>query len=277
MSLINVGIENSIHINLHYEDLGAGKPVVLIHGWPLSGASWEKQTAALLAAGYRVITYDRRGFGKSTQPSTGYDYDTFASDLNKVLTKLDLHDVTLVGFSMGGGEVARYVGSYGSERISKAVFIGAVTPFLQKADDNPDGLDRSVFEGIQQGLRADRPAFLTGIFENFYNLNQLAGVLISDEVVQDSWNIAVAASAKATVDCVGVWGTDFRQDLARFTIPTLVIHGDKDRMVPFELSGAKTHQAIKDAKLVVIEGAPHGLTWTHADQVNAALLDFLAV
>ncbi|WP_410209558.1 alpha/beta fold hydrolase [Aquirhabdus sp.] len=276
MSLVNVGIENSIHINLHYEDLGSGKPVVLIHGWPLSGASWEKQTAALLAAGYRVITYDRRGFGRSTQPSTGYDYDTFASDLNKVLTKLDLHDVTMVGFSMGGGEVARYVGTYGTERVAKAVFIGAVPPYLQKADDNPEGVDGSVFKDIQQGLRADRPAFLAGFLKDFFNVDVLGGVSISDEVVQYSWNVAVAASPKGTVDCVAAWGTDFRKDLARFTIPTLVIHGDSDRIVPLDISGAKTHKAIKDAKLVVVKDAPHGLIWTHADQVNAALLEFLA-
>ena len=276
MSLVNVGIENSIHINLHYEDLGSGKPVVLIHGWPLSGASWEKQTAALLAAGYRVITYDRRGFGRSTQPSTGYDYDTFASDLNKILTKLDLHDVTLVGFSMGGGEVARYVGTYGSERVSKAVFIGAVPPYLQKADDNPEGVDVSVFQGIQQGLIADRPAFLAGFLKDFFNFDVLGGVSISDQVLQYSWSVAVAASPKGTVDCVAAWGTDFRKDLARFTIPTLVIHGDSDRIVPLGISGAKTQLAIKDAKLVVVKDAPHGLTWTHADQVNAALLEFLA-
>ena len=279
MSLISVGLENSLHINLHYEDLGAGKPVVLIHGWPQSGASWEKQTAALLEAGYRVITYDRRGFGKSTQPSVGYEYDTLAHDLDKVLTKLDLHDVTLVGFSMGGGEVARYLGAYGSERISKAVFIAAIPPYLQKADDNPEGVDGSVFEGIQDALRADRPAFLAGFLQNFYNadlLGENGSKKISDEVVQANWNVAVNASAKGTIDCVTAWGTDFRQDVAKITIPTLIIHGDADRIVPVSATATRMKSAVKGAQLELIKDAPHGLVWTHADEVNKALLKFLA-
>lgn len=275
MSLVNVGIENSIHINLHYEDLGTGKPVILIHGWPLNGASWEKQTAALLEAGYRVIAYDRRGFGQSTKPSTGYDYDTLAQDLDKLLVKLDLQDVTLVGFSMGGGEVARYLGKYGSARISKAVFIGAVPPYLQKADDNPEGVDPSVFTGIKQALHADRPAFLAGFLQNFYNVDVFGGTRISEQVVQANWNTAVTASPKATSDCVTAWGTDFRKDIEKINIPTLIIHGDADRIVPVSASAARMKTAIKNAKLVLVKDAPHGLIWTHADEVNSELLGFL--
>jgi non-heme chloroperoxidase len=279
MSMVTVDVENSLHILLHYEDLGKGKPVVLIHGWPLSSASWEKQTTALLTAGYNVITYDRRGFGKSTQASIGYDYDTMTHDLDKLLTKLDLRDVTLVGFSMGGGEVARYLGKYGSERISKAVFIGAIPPYLQKADDNPEGVDGSVFEGIKEGLREDRPAFLAGFLQNFYNVDVLGdkgSKKISPEAVQANWNVAVSASAKGTIDCVTAWGTDFRSDLAKITIPTLIIHGDADRIVPVVASATRMKSTINDAQLELIKDAPHGLIWTHADEVNELLIKFLA-
>jgi non-heme chloroperoxidase len=274
-SYINVGQENSTAIELYYEDHGSGKPVVLIHGWPLSGASWEKQVAALLAAGHRVITYDRRGFGKSSQPATGYDYDTFAEDLNKVVTALDLHDVALVGFSMGGGEVARYIGRYGTDRVSKAVFMGAVPPFLLKTPDNPNGVDIGVFDGIKKGIAADRPAFLNQFLHNFYNVDVLGGKLISDEVVRLSWNVAVGASPKGTLDSVTAWYTDFRKDLTRVDVPTLVIHGDSDRIVPLEVSGKLTQQAVKNSRLVVLKGGPHGFTWTHADQTNAELVSFL--
>jgi non-heme chloroperoxidase len=274
-SYINVGQENSTPIELYYEDHGSGKPVVLIHGWPLIGASWEKQVAGLLAAGYRVITYDRRGFGKSSQPATGYDYDTFAEDLNKVVSALDLHDFALVGFSMGGGEVARYIGRYGTDRVSKAVFMGGVPPFLLKTPDNPKGVDISVFDGIKKGIAADRPAFLTQFLRNFYNFDVLGGKLISDEVVRLSWNVAVGASPKGTLDCVTTWYTDFRKDLTRVDVPTLVIHGDSDRIVPIEVSGRLTHQAIKNSRLVVIKDGPHGFTWTHADQSNTELVSFL--
>jgi pimeloyl-ACP methyl ester carboxylesterase len=275
MSTINVGQENSTPIDLYYEDHGSGKPIVLIHGWPLSGASWEKQVAVLLAAGHRVITYDRRGFGRSSQPSTGYNYDTFAEDLNKLVTKLDLHDVALVGFSMGGGEVARYLGTYGSKRVSKAVFIASVPPFLLKTADNAEGVDGAVFEGIQKAIAADRPAFLAGFLANFYNVDVLGGKRISDQAVQSSWNVAVGASAKGTLDCVPTWGTDFRKDLSRIDVPTLVIHGDADRIVPIAASGIRTAKAVKGARLLTVEGAPHGLTWTHADKVNPELVNFL--
>jgi pimeloyl-ACP methyl ester carboxylesterase len=275
MPYINVGEENSGSIDLYYEDLGAGKPVVLIHGWPLSGTSWEKQVSALMATGHRVITYDRRGFGQSGKPATGYDYDTFSLDLHKLVTKLDLHQVALVGFSMGGGEVARYLGRYGSERVSKAVFISSVPPFLLKTADNPEGVDGSVFEGIRKAIAADRPAFLAGFLADFYNVDLLGGKHISDQVVQYSWNVAVGASAKATLDCVPTWGTDFRKDLARIDVPTLVIHGDTDRILPIAATGIRTHKAVKGAHLVVVEGGPHGLIWTHAENVNLELVEFL--
>ncbi len=275
MATITVGQENSAPIEIYYEDHGAGKPVVLIHGWPLSGASWEKQTAALLAAGHRVITYDRRGFGRSSQPTTGYDYDTFAADLDTVLTKLNVSGAALAGFSMGGGEVARYIGKYGTQRVSKAVFISAVPPYLAKAADNPDGVDAAVFDGIKQALTADRPGFLLEFFKNFYNADVLKGKGVSDGLLQYAWNIAVNASAAGTVACVSTWGTDFRQDVARITIPTLIIHGDSDRIVPPDITAKRMHQAIKGSKLVLVEGGPHGLISTHADKVNPELLQFL--
>jgi non-heme chloroperoxidase len=274
-SYITVGQENSTPIELYYEDHGSGKPVVLIHGWPLSGASWEKQVTALLAGGHRVITYDRRGFGRSSQPSIGYEYDTFAEDLNKLLTALDLRDVALVGFSMGGGEVARYLGAHGSDRVRKAVFISSVPPFLIKTADNPAGVDGTVFDGIKQAITADRLAFLSEFLRNFYNVDVLGGKLISEQVVQQSWNVAAGASAKGSLDSVTAWYTDFRKDLPKIDVPTLVIHGDADRIVPIAASGELTAKAVKGARKVVIQGGPHGLTWTHADQVNKELLAFL--
>ena len=275
MSTITVGQENSAHIALYYEDHGTGKPVVLVHGWPLSGASWEKQVAALLTAGYRVITYDRRGFGQSSKPATGYDYDTLAADLGELMTKLDLHDATLVGFSMGGGEVARFLGKYGAKRVTKAVFIAAIPPFLLKGADNPGGVEGSVFDGIKQAIATDRPAFLSTFFRNFYNVDVLGGKRISDPVVQYSWNVATGASAKGTLDCVSSWLTDFRQDVSRIDMPTLVIHGDADRILPIGATGKPLSNAIKGARLVVVEGGPHGITWTHAEQVNTELVNFL--
>lgn len=274
-SYINVGQENSTPIDLYYEDHGSGTPVVLIHGWPLSGASWEKQVAALLTAGHRVITYDRRGFGQSSKPAGGYDYDTFAEDLNKLVTALDLRDFALVGFSMGGGEVARYLGTYGSERVSKAVFMAAVPPFLLKTPDNPAGVDGSVFDGIKKSIVADRPAFLSTFLANFYNVDVLGGKRISDQVVHYSWNVAAGASPKGTLDCVTAWYTDFRKDLQRIDVPTLVIHGDGDRILPIEATGKLTQKAVKGSRLLVVKDGPHGLNWTHADQVNPELVDFL--
>jgi non-heme chloroperoxidase len=275
MNYITVGKENSCNIDLYYEDLGEGQPVVLIHGWPLSSRSWERQVPALLEAGYRVVTYDRRGFGLSGRPSTGYDYDTLAADLNTLLNTLDLRNAVLVGFSMGGGEVARYLGRYGCERVRKAVFMGAVTPFLLKTPDNPAGLDGNVFEGIRQGIKADRLSFLTSFMANFYNVHAFGRKTVSEEVLRLSWNIAAMASPIATLSCVGSWLTDFRDDLLSIKIPTLVIHGDDDRILPFAASGSRTHEAVEGSRLIVVAGAPHGLNWTHAEEVNDGLIDFL--
>ena len=275
MSTITVGNENSTTVELAYEDHGKGHPVVLIHGWPLSGASWEKQIPALLAAGHRVITYDRRGFGASSKPATGYDYDTFAADLDQLMARLDLKDVTLVGFSMGGGEVARYLGKYGSKRVTRAAFLGAITPALKKAADNTPGVDASVFDGIQQALRADRPAFLAKFFADFYNLDALGGTRMSEEALRASWNVAVGASPIATVECVASWGTDFRSDLSRIDVPVLVLHGDSDRIVPLAASGGRMAEFVRGSRLVTLAGAPHGFTWTHAEETNRELLAFV--
>src|SRR5437899_11566361 len=234
MATITVAKENSIPIDLYYEDHGSGSPVVLIHGWPLSGASWEKQTAALLAAGHRVITYDRRGFGRSSKPGVGYNYDTFAADLDKLLKKLDLKKVALVGFSMGSGEVTRYLGQYGSKRVRKAVLIGTLGPYLVKAVDNPEGVDAKVFQGIKAAIQADRPAFLMEFLRNFYNYDITGGKLVSERVLEENWNVAVGASATGTLSCVDTWIEDFRLDVSRNTVPTLILHGDADRILPAE-------------------------------------------
>ena len=275
MPTITVGKENSGDIELYYEDHGSGSPVVLVHGWPLSGASWEKQVPVLLEAGHRVIMYDRRGFGESSKPATGYEYDTFAEDLHKLVTTLNLHEAALVGFSMGGGEVARYLGKYGNKHVSKAVFIASIPPFLLKTPDNQEGVDGSVFDGIKKGIAADRLAFLTDFLSNFYNVDVLGGKLISEQAVQLSWNIGAGASPKGTLDCVSAWLTDFRNDLKKIDVPTLVIHGDSDRILPLSATGKRTPQFVKGSKLVVVEGGPHGLTWTHAEKVNRELLNFL--
>ena len=275
-SYIKVGQENSTPIELYYEDHGSGSPVVLIHGWPLSGASWEKQTAALLAAGHRVITYDRRGFGKSNQPTVGYNYDTFAADLDVVLSTLNLTDVSLVGFSMGTGEVTRYIGKYGTKRVRKAVLIGTLGPYLVKAADNPEGVDRSVFEGIKAAIRADRPTLLMNFLHNFYNYDVLGGKLVSERVVEGDWNVAVGASATGTLNCVDAWIEDFRADIARSTVQTLILHGDADHVLPADATSRRQAKMIKNVKFVEIKDGPHGILWTHADQVNAELVKFLA-
>ena len=275
MPFATVGTENSGNIDLYYEDHGSGDPVVLIHGYPLSGASWEKQVAALLAAGHRVITYDRRGFGKSSQPTTGYNYDTFAEDLHELVTQLKLSDFALVGFSMGGGEVARYFAKYGSKGVSKAVIISGVPPFLLKTADNPEGVDSSVFEGIQKAVATDRYAFFTDFFKNFYNTDLLLGKRVSEQAVQSSWNIAADASATACLACVPTWHEDFRKDLTRIDVPTLVIQGDADRILPIAASGLRTAKLINGARLLVVKDGPHCITWTHADQVNSELVKFL--
>jgi non-heme chloroperoxidase len=275
MPYVTVGKENSGNIDLYYEDHGAGKPVVLIHGYPLSGASWERQTAVLLAEGHRVITYDRRGFGKSSQPATGYNYGTFADDLRKLVLHLELADFALAGFSMGGGEVARYIGKYGSKGVRKAVFISSVPPFLLKTPDNPEGLDATVFEGTEKAAAADRYAFFTGFFKDFYNTDLLLGKRLSEQAVQASWNVAVGASATASLACIPTWHEDFRNDLTHVDVPTLVIHGDADRILPIGASGQRTAKLIKGARLSVIKDGPHCVTWTHAEEVNRELVGFL--
>lgn len=275
MPYVTVGKENSGNIDLYYEDHGSGQPVVLIHGYPLSGASWEKQVPALLAAGHRVITYDRRGFGRSSQPAIGYNYDTFAEDLYKLVTHLDLRDFALVGFSMGGGEVARFLGKYGSKGVRRVVFISSVPPFLLKTSDNPEGVEGSVFQGIQKAVASDRCAFFTEFFKNFYNSDVLLGKHVSEQVIQANWNVAVGSSAIASLACVETWHEDFRKDLTRVDVPALVIHGDADRILPISASGHRTAKLIKDARLLEVRDGPHCITWTHADEVNAALLKFL--
>ncbi|MDX6279006.1 MAG: non-heme chloroperoxidase [Kribbellaceae bacterium] len=275
MPYVSVGQEYSTDIEIYYEDHGTGQPVVLIHGFPLSGRAWEKQERALLEAGFRVITYDRRGFGKSSQPSVGYDYDTFAADLDSLVKALDLRDFDLAGHSMGGGEVARYLGTYGSERVRRAVIIAGVPPYLLKTPQTPEGVPQEVFDEIATGLRTDRPAYFTEWNQNFYNLDENLGTRISDEAVRDAWNTAVSASPVGTVACVATWHTDFRADLPKIDVPVLVMHGTVDRVLPIEACGRPTHEAIKDSEYVVLEGAPHGLCWTHADEVNEALLGFL--
>ncbi|MFF9335151.1 alpha/beta fold hydrolase [Streptomyces albogriseolus] len=276
MPFITVGQENSTPIDLYYEDHGTGQPVVLIHGYPLDGHSWEKQTAALLAAGYRVITYDRRGFGQSSQPTTGYDYDTFAADLNAVMQTLDLRDAVLVGFSMGTGEVGRYLGTYGSERVAKAAFLASLEPYLLKTDDNPTGVDGAVFEGIEKAVIADRYAYFTGFYQDFYNLDENLGTRISEEALRNSWNVAAGSSAYASIAAVATWTTDFRADVAKIDVPALILHGTADRILPIEATGEPFHRALPQAEYVVVEGAPHGLLWTHAQEVTDALLAFLA-
>src|SRR4029077_5160146 len=251
MPYINVGKENSGNIDLYYEDHGSGKPVVLIHGYPLSGGSWEEQVPRLLEAGPRVITYDRRGFGKSSQPATGYNYDTFAEDLHKLVTQLKLHDFTLVGFSMGGGEVARYRGKYGSSGVRKAVIISGVPPYLLKTADNPEGVDGGVFAGIEKAVATDRYAFFSGFFQNFYNTDQFLEKRVSEQAIQASWNTAASASATASLACVAAWHEDFREDLASIDVPTLVIQGDADRILPIAATGLRTAKLIKGARQVV--------------------------
>jgi len=274
MSYVTAGKENSTDIRLYYEDHGSGAPVILIHGYPLNGASWEKQIPALLNAGHRVITYDRRGFGKSGQPTAGYNYDTFAEDLRALITHLNLTSFSLVGFSMGGGEVARYIGKYGSQGVNRAVIIGGIPPYLLKTSDNPDGVDKSVFEGIQKAVAADRYAFFAEFFKNFYNTDVLLGKRISEQAVQASFGVACIASATASLACVPTWHEDFRNDVAKIDIPTLVIHGDADRIVPINASGAKTARLVKGARFVPVKDGPHNIAWTHAEEVNTELVNF---
>lgn len=275
MAYITVGQENSANIDLYYEDHGSGQPVVLIHGYPLDGHSWEKQSAVLLDAGYRVVTYDRRGFGQSSQPTTGYDYDTFASDLNTILETLDLRDVVLVGFSMGTGEVGRYLGTYGSSRVAKAAFLASLEPFLLQTDDNTTGVPQAVFDDIEAAATADRFAWFDDFYKNFYNLDDTLGSRISEAAVRGSWNVAVSGSWFAASAVVSSWYTDFRADIPKIDVPTLILHGTGDRILPIDSTGRPFSKLLPEADYVEVDGAPHGLLWTHADEVNEALLAFL--
>ncbi|MGY2461291.1 alpha/beta fold hydrolase [Vreelandella sulfidaeris] len=276
MPMLSVGTEQGTPVELYYEVHGAGKPVVLIHGWPLSGRSWEKQVPALVEAGYKVVTYDRRGFGWSTQADGGYDYDTLASDLKKLIDTLDLNDATIVGFSMGGGEVARYLSSYGTGRVNKAVFAAAVPPYLYKADDNPEGgLDNATINQFLEGVKGDRLAFLEDFTKSFFTAGERSD-LISEPNRQYHCNIAAFASPQATYDCIKAFSyTDFRKDLPKIDIPTLVLHGDSDGIVPFEVSGKRAQELLPNAQTEVIKGGPHGLNATHPDEFNRALITFL--
>lgn len=276
MPFITVENENSTSVDLYYEDHGDGQPVVLIHGYPLDGHSWEKQSAALLAAGYRVITYDRRGFGRSGQPTTGYDYDTFADDLKIVMDTLDLTDAVLVGFSMGTGEVGRYLGSYGSTRVAKAAFLSSLEPFLLRTDDNPEGVPQEVFDGILAAVKADRYAYFTEFYKSFYNTDENLGTRLSEEALRNSWNVAAGSSWFASSAAVPTWLTDFRADIPKIDVPALILHGTADNILPIDATGRRFHKLLPSATYVEIEGAPHGLLWTHGDEVNRALLSFLA-
>jgi non-heme chloroperoxidase len=275
MPSLIVGTENEASIEIHYEDHGSGDPVVLIHGYPLNGNSWERQERELLAQGHRVISYDRRGFGRSSQPTVGYDYDTFAADLNALLEHLDLSDIVLVGFSMGTGEVTRYLGSYGSARVRKAALLGAIPPYLRKTEDNPEGVDGEVFEQIKTAIAKDRYAWFKDFLDNFYNTDQLMPDRIGEQAWQASFNVAAGASPFASYACVDTWLTDFRGDLPKIDVPVLVVHGTDDRILPFEATAARLPDLIDDVELVAVEGGPHNIAWTHPDEVNEALLEFI--
>jgi len=275
MPKLKVGTENDADIEIYYEDHGSGQPVVLIHGYPLNSDSWERQERVLLSAGYRVVRYDRRGFGKSSRPTTGFDYDTFAADLNALMEDLELEDAVLAGFSMGTGEVTRYLGAYGSKRVSKAVLFGAIPPFLLKTDDNPEGVDGAVFDGIKAAVVADRYAYFKDFLDNFYNVDTFAPERISEQAWQASFNVAAGASPHASYACVDAWLTDFRADLPKIDVPMLVVHGTEDRILPFESTAKRLPELIADVTLVPVEGGPHNIGWTHPDECNAALLGFL--
>jgi non-heme chloroperoxidase len=275
MPYLSVGQENSTPIQLYYEDHGSGPPVVLIHGYPLSGRAWDRQLPALLEAGHRVVSYDRRGFGDSSAPATGYDYDTFAADLNILMEKLDLRGATLVGHSMGTGEVTRYLSTYGSARVARGVLVSAIPPFLLKTDDNPEGLPSSLFQQFLDAAGADTPAWMRSFLDDFYNMDVNRGKLVSEEAFHCSWITATKASVISAVDSIVTWETDFRSDLRKIDVPILIVHGDADRILPFPQTARRLPGLIDDARLVVIEGGPHAIAWTHAEQVNRTLLDFI--
>jgi non-heme chloroperoxidase len=272
---VTVGTENSAPIQIYYEDHGSGQPVVLIHGYPLDESSWEKQTVILLEAGKRVITYDRRCFGKSDRPTSGHDYDTYAADLSALVSALDLQDAVLIGFSMGTGEVARYISRYGSHRVAKAVFLASLQPFMLKTDETPNGVPQEVFDDLLKAAKADRYAFFTTFFQNFYNTDENLGTRISEEALKASWDLATNASAYASIWAQPTWYTDFRADVEKIDVPALIMHGTGDRIVPIEPTGRAFAKMLPSATYIEIEGAPHGMLWTHAEEINKALLDFL--
>ncbi|WP_409292956.1 alpha/beta fold hydrolase [Peribacillus sp. SCS-37] len=276
MAKLKVGTENEAPIEIYYEDHGSGQPIILVHGWPLSRRSWEYQVPALVEEGFRVITYDRRGFGSSSQPYGGYDYDTLAGDLNELIEHLDLKDAVLVGFSMGGGEVVRYIGNYGSDRISKAVLAAAVPPYLYKSDDNPEGgLDDKTISELENGVRTDRLSFLDDFTIKFFSPDG-AQILVSEPLRKYNWQIAANASPKATLECISAFSrTDFRADLEKIDVPVFIIHGDSDSIVPFEVSGKRSHESIQNSELQIISGGPHGINATHPQEFNEALISFL--
>jgi non-heme chloroperoxidase len=276
MPFVRVGEENTTDIELYYEDHGVGRPVVLIHGYPLDGSSWEKQLPCLLSAGHRVVTYDRRGFGRSSRPTTGYDYDTFAADLDCLMLALDLSDAVLVGFGMGTGEVSRYLSMYGACRVAKAAFLAPMQPFLLKTSATPHGVELSVFDGVLAAVERDRYAYFSTYFEDFYNFDELLGSRVSEEVVRASWQVAVGASAYASAAAVPTWITDFRDDIDHIDVPALIVHGTADRMLPIDATGRPLRAMLPGAEYLEIDGAPHGLLWTHAEEVTNALVDFAA-
>jgi non-heme chloroperoxidase len=275
MPYVTVGRENSAVIRVYYEDHGSGSPVVLVHGYALNGHSWEKQEAALLATGHRVITYDRRGCGASSRPSTGYDFGTLATDLHLLLSSLDLRGAVLAGFAMGTGEVTRYLAVHGSGRVSAAVLVAPMLPFLVKTDDNPEGIGVGVFDAMTARIAADRPAAMKDFLDDCYNVDLLGGTRVSDQAWQNSFYVAVSASPQAALGGVTACQEDFRRDLARISIPVLVIHGDQDRILPYEATSQRLPAFLTDTRSTVIAGGPHAITWTHADEVNQALLQFI--
>jgi len=275
MGIVTVGRENSAPVELYYEDQGGGPAVVLLGGWPLDSRSWEPQVHQLLEAGYRVIAYDRRGFGRSSHPLDGYDFDALAADLDKILTELDIHDATLVGFSLGTGEVARYIGTYGTDRLKSCVFIESLAPSFVKSAENPNGVDQAGVDGVRQAILDDRFAWLTGLLGDFLNLDDYLGHRVSEETVRNIWNAGADASPWATWACVLTWLDDFAEDIERIDIPTLILHGTADRILSIDGQGRRLHAALPDAKYVEIEGGPHVMCVTHAAEVNRELLTFL--
>ncbi|MDR3416095.1 MAG: alpha/beta hydrolase [Nevskia sp.] len=276
MSTIKVGQENSTAIELYYEDHGQGRPVVLIAGYPFDSTSWERQTATLVEAGYRAITYDRRGFGRSSRPASGYGFNTLAADLDALLTALDLREVSLVGYSMGTGEIARYIARYGTARVRRAVLIGTIGPYLLKTADNPEGVNPSVFEDLKAAIRQDRAAFLFSLIQNTFNFDEFGGTLVSERVIEQLWNNAVQASPFAALQSIDAWIEDFRQDLPCNEVPTLILHaGDRDRVLPPDATSRRHAKLLKNGRFVEFADAPHFIPWTHADRVNEELLAFL--